>query len=703
MTLSQHQSPSLFAPAVWSLGLLASLWLGACSEPKEEACVVHTQPDGRQVIRCPDGSSGTFVPPEFPAAPAAVRGNVRRLGENDNSGIEVTLSPARAEGELRRSFTDAEGNFAFDDVEPGTYHISLQYPAYPKVDLWQQTVLPGTLVLDPVVLRPTTRIAETTPEKLVVSPNDDALLIVESVAGGRLFYWDEATGEQAQLIGTKTTQARWLPSGRVLFLENYNPASNSGMLVLFDPSRDTSEVLLRDVIEWAVSDDETVAVARQTQNALSVWKATDRSVDVIVGSGLISWAFHPGSKLVAAVFQGAHTGGPEALVWDTVARQASMLGPISGDGVAFDPQGRFLLYRATFGLALWDHARRQPRVLAPSSMRLVEFGPKGAFVALHDLTGGIHLYEPESVQPRTVSTGAVQSGFDPRTGAFWLFHDEPRRLVLVPPGRDPIELHRWTETVFPMQVLFPRGREEILYVVRTSSVVRELWLWSPAKGSVLIDSGLTTDALLVGDETYVLYQTTRPRLLDLSSGELVDLRKDGNLHYPVGHHEEGLLHYPIAPLYRATPPNTVGAMAIRDLATGAEHVVVDELWHESCAFSPAAELFCLNRRSSSIPWGAELVRWNRDASLLHRLADGVLEFRFDREGGRAIYYSQARRDEMAPMLWLWERDLATPVAIDDGVGLAVLTSRWVAYHVEDRSREGVHVSVYPRIAPWFAP
>jgi|GEM_PF-2014843 len=706
----RHTAP--LPPSAWSLGLLASLLLGACSEPEVEPCVIEPRPDGLQAIRCPDGSSGVLIPPEFPAAPASVRGNVRRLGDRDNSGIAVTLTPARDGGEVRNTFTDAQGDFVFEDVEPGTYRVAFDYPAYPTVRLWQQTILPGTLVLDPVVMRPTTRIARTDPEGLLVSPNDDALLIVESTAGGSLLYWDENVGTEALAIGARTARPRWLPSGRVLFLENYDPASNSGTLVLFDPSRGTSEALLREVIDWAVSEDETVVVARQTQGALSAWSAVDRKVDVIIGSGLSVWDFHPGSKLVAAIFQGAQTGGPEGLVWDTVARQASMLGPVDSADMRFDPQGRFLLYRGASGYVLWDRLRRQPRLVAPGVAGTVEFAPTGAFVALYDKSGGIHLYEPETGQLRTLPGDAVQHGFDPRTGAFWFFHDGRRRLSIVPPGGDPLEIHRWSVAVFLLQVLFPRDRDEILYVIRLPSQIRELWRWNPAEPEpVQVDSGLTTEALLVAGDTHVLYEAERPRLFDLARGGRLDLRQDGELdpgqsgklQRHVGHHSNGLLHYPIAPLYRVAPANTVGPMAIRDLATGSEHVIADELWHESCAFSAAGELFCLNRQSSWHPWGAELVRWDGEASLLRRLLDGVIGFGFDRDGGRAVIHSQAMGDELAPMLWLWERGMEAPVAIDDGVGFAVSTSRWVAYHVTEGSRGGVYVSTYPRIAPWFLP
>lgn len=687
------------SPTAWRLAPLviaSSFLLCACTE-KDDGCVLESRQDRTYVLRCPDGSSSTFIEPEFPDAPAVVRGSAHRLGSSDHAGIEVTLQPTAENGVTHHTLTDKDGNYVFDDVVPATYHVVLRHPSYPDVVLWQRTALPGTLVLSPVVMRPTVRIAEVEAQELIVSPNDDALLIFEEEAG-RLFYWDESTGSEAIPIGQKSARPTWLPSGRVLFLEAYDLGSSSGSLVRYDPSRGTTEVLLRDVMEWMVSEDETVVIARQKNGALSAW--SDDEVDVILGSGLTTWNFHPKSKLAAAIFHGPHTGRAEILVWDTVARKASRLGRADSILTEFDAAGDFLLYREPGGYALWDRVRQKPERIASGPMGTAQFDPAGRFVVIvgsGTASGSLLAYDLASGRLETVATETAQSGFDPRTGDLWIFHGTPRRLSLVRDGLSTIEIQRWEDSAFLSHVYFPRGRDEILYVVRESPTQRSLWSWAPSRPSPRrIDSGLDGDPVLVVDDAYLVYQTEVPRLLELATEEIVDLPSGGAVRFHVGHHASGLFHHPLAPLYRADTTFTVGPLTIHDLRAKSEFVIVDEIWHQSCEFSASGELLCLNRRSPQSPFGAQLVHWDREASLLRRVADGVLGFTFDRSGQRAFFWSQAKEDEEAPLLWLWDRRLDGPVAIDEGLVRAAITSDWLAYQIAHGGRSGVYVSLYPR-------
>src|SRR5690606_36021512 len=124
-------------------------------------------------------------------------------------------------------------------------------------------------------LRPSFRISNIPPSQILVSPKEDALVALEEM-GGSLLYWDEADRGEARVIGIEAARPMWLPGGeKVLFLEQFSFEEQSGSLVLYDRRRGTSESIMEEVDDWAVSADEEVIVARQ-RGSLSLWSAKTR-------------------------------------------------------------------------------------------------------------------------------------------------------------------------------------------------------------------------------------------------------------------------------------------------------------------------------------------------------------------------------------------------------------------------------------------
>lgn len=697
---SWHRKSFTLPPPRLRTSLLAAaavfLFL-ACGSDKK-TCAHEELGGGVVRIRCPDGSYGTFIPPETEGAPAVVRGKARRLGDVDGSGIRVSLEPTSETGSTYKTLTDSEGNYEFKDVASGTYHLIFREEAYPTWVLWQVTVLPGTLHPDPVVLRPSFRISPFPAEELIPAPTQDALVALER-EGGRLIYWDGRETESL-LLGTEVSRPEWLPNGQgVLFLDEVDTGSGAGTLVYFDRERRTSEAILENVLEWRVSADLELIVVEQTQLTLRLWSTSRREVTTVVEGDLSHWFFHPESKIVVATLRSQRGQGDsttDVVIWDALAESGTLIGRLNSAEFEFSPKGDSLFFLASGSLLHWSRDRRQPERVAPRD-HTAAFSPNGRYAILQSRGGSrLAAYDLETRRTRTLSESGVQGGFDPRNGNYWFTESNPRRL-LVFNGEDLVEVGRWgDELQFVGPPLFPKESSTLFYALRGGDLHYRLRSWTPAQMSGEIASGLIAMPALVGDDSHLLFQTDRPMLLEIRTGEFVELRHAGAPMVHHGSHPSGLLHYPLTPLYPAGPGSIVGPLTVFDMESGEDRVFVDEFQHASCAFSPVGALYCLNRLSPMAPRGAQITYWNRGVDGLVPLAEGVFDFGFAPEGTRAWFLSQAVFDETAPLLWLHVPSLPAPVAIDEGVELVTLTEGWIAYTVPEGVRAGVHVSLFPR-------
>lgn len=680
------------AIAVLSVALISQ----ACAEEKE-TCVLVEQDDGLFRLRCPDGSSGTFLPAKSSGAPARIEGRAKRLGAADNSGIEVILLPTFEGGTTRLTQTDEEGDYHFDEVVSGTYHLLFRTPSYPEVALRQRTVLPGTLWLDPLILRPTTRLGTVPASTFFVAPGQDAFAALEEEKG-RLFYWDESQPEVLQL-GERVSQPRWLPDGRrLLFLEN--ASETAGTLVRYDRSWGTSESIMGDVEEWEISEDGNIIVARRSVGKLSIWKSLDNEVTTIVTAGLSRWWFHPQSKIVTAAAQSANRDHTHLLIWDALAATGSVLGEAQGiDSFQFDRQGERILYRTKGGHFVWSRDFSRPLHVS-STADSASMAPSGRFVILRrngpqgvEVTG--HMIDTGETVP--IVSARTVDGFDPRTGDYWVVETtNPRRLRIFQSDGRVETLATWQSDQFLFsEPFFPRASSKVFFVLGTfSPPARKLWVWEPGRPSEPIVEGVSGVPLLVADDSHLLIQLDRPLLLDVESEEITMLRATGDSTLHVGDHAGGVVHYPLTPLFR--PSGTIGPMSIYDVTTGTETTIVDEVHQESCTFSSIGSLFCMNRRSPVHPGGSQLIVWNKEEQAIDRIADGVFLFGFAPTGSRYWLTTQAPEGASAPMLWLNDESFSSPVGIDTETSAHALTESWIAYSIPRGSRAGIHVSLYPR-------
>lgn len=673
--------------------LTSSALFAACSE-RRETCVLEEGEAGLYHLRCPDGSSGTFFSPDSREAPARVEGRARRIGDKDASGIEVILEPTSPSLRTYQVLTDEEGNYVFEDVAPGTYHLVFRAASYPTQVLWQRTILPGTLRLDPVVLRPSFRISNIPPSQILVSPKEDALVALEEM-GGSLLYWDEADRGEARVIGIEAARPMWLPGGeKVLFLEQFSFEEQSGSLVLYDRRRGTSESIMEEVDDWAVSADEEVIVARQ-RGSLSLWSAKTRETTSLVGRRPSSWDFHPESKIVVASFHSNRdTGQPDIMVWDALAGTGSLFGPADSLNHQFDLSGELLLFEAEGSSILWSRQHRtHPKRFAVKNQSAI-MSPSGRFIIFRN-ADRIEAYVIESGTYREIATSLGLDGFDPRNGNYWMVEPSRRRL-LVYDGEDVAEVDTWdANQSFIWMPLFPKGSEKFYYVLRDGAGMQTLHSWAPGRPGAEIARDVKLWPRLVGNDTHLLYQTSAPYLVEIETGKVTRLRETAALALYLGTHESGVLHYPITPLF-STSPEVVGPMVIHDLENNEEKVLVDEIKQEACRFAEGGALFCLNRRSPIGPRGAQLIRWERNEGEVLPLADGVLGFGFATSGPRAWFASQAVNDETAPLLWLYDPALEAPVAIEEGFSQVALTDSWIAVTIDEGPRAGLHISLYPR-------
>src|SRR5690606_36094652 len=215
----------------------------------------------------------------------------------------------------------------------------------------------------------------------------------------------------------------------------------------------------------------------------------------------------------------------------------------------------------------------------------------------------------------------------PRTGSYWVVNANPPSFRLFHGDGSLETIHTWASDQFFPQPLFPKGSGKIFFVLGSfNPVFRNLWVWEPGGTSQRVAEGLEEMPSLIAGDSHLLFQTDAPRLMEIASGSTRSLRATGDVTQHVGSHATGLFHYPITPLYSAF--QTVGAMAVHDTATHSEGAVADEVYQETCRFSPVGELHCLNRRSPIAPHGAQLVVWDREEQSMRRILDGVFAFGF---------------------------------------------------------------------------
>lgn len=668
--------------------VITALLAYACAEEKE-SCVLSPIGNGAYRLSCPDGVSGTFVPPDSAEAPAVVTGTARRLGERDEGGVEVTLQPTFPNAATHQTTTAPDGTYRFEGVASGIYHLIFRSPGYPNVVLWQRAVLPGTLRLDPVVLRPTRRIGPVSVAAIHVAPTQDALVAHEKEQG-RLFYWDEGL-EEALLLGDTTSKPRWLPSGRgVLYLNAFTGIS--GTLAYFDRARGTSVALMADVVDWSVSEDEQLVVAQLTQNRLITWRAVDGEVTTIVASGLTKYLFHPHSKLIAAHVTAAGRTGPDVLVWDSVASSGSLLGRATNDALIFDGRGEVLLYASSGRYFVWRRDLSAPLPLG-STADAVRLSPDGRFVVRRP-AGSAVAQIVDTGETIPIVAAPDKDGFDPRTGSYWVESKSPPSLKLFHADGSLETLHTWSSETLVAEPFFPKDSGKIFFVLGRSGLpTRSLRVWEPGEGSRLVADGLVDVPILLADERHLLFQIDRPYLLDVATEAKTPLRTAGDVTLYVDSHERGLFHFPLTPLYSSF--QTVGAMVVYDATTHEEAAVVDEIYQETCRFSPVGELHCLSRRSPIPPYGARLVVWDPVGRQMRQVADGVLAFGFAKNGARAWVRTQTPEGVVAPMLWLRDPQRDVMAAIDTGVGTVALTDGWIAYAIPEGERKGLYVSRYP--------
>lgn len=448
------------------------------------------------------------------------------------------------------------------------------------------------------------------------------------------------------------------------------------------------------VRRWEVSEDEEVIVAERGQNRLSLWSGATRESTTLVPAGLTSWVFHPRSKIVAAHFVSRQGSGTDLLVWDVLAEAGSLFPQAASSVAQFSPDGETLLFSTMDGLYLWSRHRRRPERIG-SRNDWGTMSPDGRFVAVRSNGGSrLEAHHLETGAVHTITEARSLDGYDPRNGNLWVVSANPPRLAIFD-GHQTTSVDTWEVDQHFVAPFFPRGTDKFYYALRNRDFHSSLRSWSPGRPKRELASGIAGLPVLVGDDTHFVFETDRAKLLEIETGALVELQESAAPGVHLGTHASGLLHYPITPLYHAQPGDVVGALCLRDLASGEARVFVDEIQQDACAFSEGGALYCLNRRSSLHPRGAELLRWERGGEP-ERLAEGVLDFGFATEGERAWFASQAVADEVAPLLWLHDPSLPAPVAIDEGVSRVALTEGWIAFTIGEGERKGLHVSLYPR-------
>lgn len=692
----RHPLPPLSLSLV--LAVMLSSLVG-CGSEDEAPCRLLGNDDGTYTMRCPDGTSGVLYPAPEGQASGAVEGVAKRLGVEDGAGIVVELVPNRPDGPRHRTFTDVDGAYRFTEVEPGIYRLSFSYPAYVVRSVEQIPVLPGTLRPEPVVLRASKRILSKPVSSLIPSPRGDAILLHEAPAAP-LHLWEEV-GQETIRLGQVASSPTWLPSGRSVLFLGGGEFGEGGSLIRYDLGAARTTLVATRVLNWAVSEDERAVVAMQAQGRLSVWHDGNRSV--VSGSGLVGWSFHPRSKQLVAFERMRGSSRVQVILWDVDAGTGSVLATAGGLDVSFDERGRSLLFRTDGGLAVWD-APRLRLVRLPSEFTEGKLSPDGKKVLLRQGNLRLVLHDIERGTTDHLVHGFLQWWeFDPRTSLpmFSYHHGFHREVAafregalvsLVPPGEEFVE-------TYPPH--FPPDSNVVIYSAANppaSGLGVSLVAWEPGQSARTVASGLDGPPEEVAGGSKLLLEGGQGiSSYDPATGIVEEVATNGTLWPHYGSHADGTVFLPLQPFYRNAPAlgQLVAPMCIYDVHSGETHVIVDEVWLQSCGFSAAGALLCLSRRSPLPPHGSELLYWDGERSALRRLADGVLAVHPMASGERVAFSTQPTRDTLGPLLHLYDpvADVSTP--IDDEVARAVGNERWIVYSIESGDRSGVYVSTYP--------
>jgi hypothetical protein len=680
-------------PLLLSIATLALPWALAGCGGNGAACSLDENDDGTFTLRCPDGSAGVLVPAEPGEDRCVVEGIASRIGLEDGSGIVVELLPANPERSLLRTFTDEAGVYRFPEVAPGTYRITFTHPAYATRVLEQVPVLPGTLRPDPMVLRPTRRLLSGPATTLLPSPSGTAVAIHDGPTAP-LHLWEEVSQGLTRLA-RRASEPRWLPSGDALLYLSADEGSEAGSLIRYEVGSRRTTVIGTGVSDWAVSDDERAVVLVQAQGRLSVWHDGKRAV--VSGSGMFHWSFAPQSKKLVVFERGRASTGIQVILWDVIAGTGSVLGRAGGLGASFDDRGISFLFQESGGVAVWD-GDRERLVRFPPAFDGGALAPDGQSVLLDQRNLRLHLHDLRLGTTQELAHGSLRWWrFDPRTSTpMFAYDDGAQKVEAFYQGGHVSIVPRDATLRSPDEPLFPGDGGLVTYSALDPSGDRVLVAWDPPRGAWIAARKLMGSPELLAGARQVIFEGDGVSLFD--GEEVQEVAAHGTLWPHYDSHPDGVVFLPLTPFYRHAPGlgELIAPLCVADSASGARHVIVDEIWHESCAFSPKGTLHCLSRRSPLPPHGAELLRWDRVSGQLQRLGDGILALHPLETGERLAFLTQPAAGSGTRLLQILEPTGGPAIPIDDGVDHVVGNERWILYSIQDGPRKGVYVSTYPR-------
>ncbi len=691
-------APARMGLGIWWLmapPLLAATAL-ACSDPG-----IACQVQGDWLV-CPDGTKVPLHPRPHPDVPTGkVSGLARLFGRDDHSAITIRLVDS-----VSNRSTSAE---VFEDglweaeVPAGIYDLWFEAPGYIEVKREQHLVAPGVNLQDPVELRSGIRLSETTPQRLVVSPDEGAFLSFLEGDPTAATLW-EAKGGSVNL-GGRTSGARFTPSGRsVVFLDEFDGNRLEGRLTIYDRQTKKRFDIADRVGDWKLTPDEAAVVIRQAPSRLLIWSRSD-GITVLTDQ-LVSWELGAGGRTI--LFQTMRADGTVELIhWDIAAEGGTSLGG-GKDPFVFSPDAQSFIYRtATAGSVLWDGLRIRPTFLG--SIESAAFSPDGQWLAFTTMPGrALHLLEVASQQPFEMTSRSGAWAFSPGGEAFYFVSRDVDTSTehLIRRELDGRGMMTIASDSTIDQLLFAPGPPEpgwLLVRSRSSGVPSPTTYraWSETETIELgrsRESGtlrLSPNGRIVTfpqmedfdvDERDASYLVVYD--LDTERRAIIGPRVD-RFTAPVWDPTSSIFHYEVW-------SNVGEETFVYDSERDHSYSLGAEVSTETCTFSATGSLTCFSRRSPT-SGGSQLIRWDRSSAAVELLTDGVYSVAGSLDGNRLALLSQARVETEPGLLLLVDPEIPNPIAIDDRVRLSVVAPEWMAWVVEETSsRKGLYFTTYPR-------